>query len=183
MPAGGYADYARVMAALPGTARQIARRTGMDDSGVRRVVRAFWALGLAHPGRRKPATCQHPAEAIWVAGSGPTAEGLRIGKPLRPLVQHIAFKHLWRALEDGATKAELRELTGLTVLTILRALRAMQVHICEYETDALGRPVAVWKLGKKPDVPRPLPPTDCEKWRRYQKRKAWRVLAQQGVVA
>jgi hypothetical protein len=183
MPAGGYEDYGRVMQALPGTARQIAKRTGMQDSGVRRLVRAFWALGLAHPGGRKPATARQPAEAIWRRGDGPKADGVRVGKPMRPLVQHIAFKHLWRALEDGATKAELRELTGLTVLTILRALRAMQVHICEYETDALGRPVAVWKLGKKPDVPRPLPPSDVEKWRRYQQRKAWRVLAQQGVTA
>lgn len=183
MPAGGYADYARVMRALPGTAKQIARRTGMDDSGVRRLVRSLWGLGLMHPGGKQPASKWHPAEAIWKRGEGPSAPGLRVGKPMRPLSQHIAFKYLWKALQDGATKLELQELTGLGQVTIRRSMLVLPVHICEYEPDALGRPVAVWKIGKKPNAPKPAPPSDGEKWRRYQQRKAWRVLAQQGVTA
>jgi hypothetical protein len=182
MPAGGYEDYAKFMLALPGTARQIAKRTGMDESGVRRLARSFWALGLAHPGGRKPAKAHQPVEAIWRIGEGPKADGLRVATPMRPLSQHIAWKYLWRALEDGGTKQELREVTGLGNVTIRRALLALPVYVCEYEVDALGRPVAVWKLGKKPDAPRPAPPTEGEKWRAYQKRKAWRVLAQQGVA-
>jgi hypothetical protein len=182
MPAGGFADYARLMQSLPGTANQIAKRTGMGDSGVRRLVRAFWTLGLVHPGGKKAAGAMHPCEAIWMPGDGPPAEGLRVQCPLRPRPQHIAFKYLWNALCDGATKHELRDLTGLSEPAIRHAMRAIDVRIVEYEFDSRGRPVAVWQAGKGPNKPRPVLLSEGGKWRRYQQRKAWRVLAQQGVV-
>lgn len=184
MPAGGYTDYAKVMRALPGTAKEIAQRTGMGDSGVRRVLRAFWWLKLLHPGDKKPAAQRQSAEAIWIEGDGPRADGVRIGAPMHPLSQHIAWAYLWRALQDGATKPELKELTGLTALTIQRAMKGLgaAVRIVEYERDALGRPYPVWKLGEGNNKAKPKPPTSLEKWNRYQDRKRYRVLAQQEVA-
>jgi hypothetical protein len=57
------------------------------------------------------------------------------------------------------------------------------VRISEYEPDSVGRPVAVWQLGKGQDAPRPVQISERDKARRYEQRKVWRALAQQGVVA
>jgi hypothetical protein len=183
MPGGALADYARILRALPGTAKQIAKRTGIQADGVRIICRRLWWLGVMHPGRKQAAGLRHPAEAIWLIGEGPAAEGLNM-KPRRPLVQHIAFAHLMRALDGGATRPELIRVTGLYRIAVGRALKALgpMVRISEYEPDAFGRPVAVWQLGKGPDAQRPVQISERDKARRYEQRKVWRALAQQGVA-
>jgi hypothetical protein len=184
MPGGAIADYARILCALPGTAKQIAKRTGIQADGVRIIARRLWWLGLMHPGRVRAAGLRHPAEAIWMLGDGPVAPGLRINPPRRPLVQHIAFAHLVRALEGGATRPELHRLTGLHRTAVARVIRAFgpRLHIAEWELDSVGRPVAVWQFGRKPNAPKPKPPSESQKAQRYEQRKVWRALAQQGVV-
>ena len=180
MPAGGFTDYANLMRALPGTARELEKRTGMGDSGVRRVLRAFWWLKLVHPGAAKIGGLRNAPEAVWMLGEGPVAAGLRIGGPVRALPQHISWAYLWRGLQDGATRTELRVLTGMSMISVQRSLKALRpiIRISEYERDSLGRPYPVWQFGKGQSKPRPKPPTPGEKWNRYQKRLQFRAIAQ-----
>lgn len=184
MPAGGFAEYARLMMALPATANQIAARTGMGDGGVRRLLRKFWWLKLVHPGGKRQAGCRHPVEAVWMEGEGPAVQGLRLAAPLRASAQHIAWAVMWRALKDGATKLELQELSGVTGVSVRRAICALGslVHVAEYERDALGRPFPVWKIGRKKSMQKPKPPTHAEKWRCYQARKRVRIIARMPVA-
>lgn len=180
MPASGFAEYARLMRALPGTANEISERIGMGDGGVRRLLRKMWWLKLVHPGGARSAGQRRPAEAVWMLGEGETAARLTLAQPLRAGLQHIAWAYMWRALEDGATRKELETLSGVTAVSVRRALRALSgmIYVAEYERDALGRPFPVYRLGRKKHVPKPTPPTAAEKWRRYQVRKQVRLLSQ-----
>ena len=181
MPTISYADHAKALLALPGTAEDIAERCGMTDRGVTLMFRRMWSLGLVHPGGAEPGRSPHSGTmAVWMAGEGPRAPGIRLGSAMRPLAGHIAFASIWRELQDGGTAHGIAEDTGTNRVSVYRLLAFLReqgaIRIVGYDRDALNRSVAVWALGRGQDVRKRLV-TPSEKHRRYRERITLKPLA------
>jgi hypothetical protein len=181
MPAISYSDHARAILALPGTAENIAERCGMTARGVTIMFRRMWSLDLVHPGGAELGPSPHSGTtAVWIAGPGERAAGIRLGTPMRPLASHIAFASIWQELQDGATIHGIAEETGTSHVTVYRLLADLRrqgaVRIVGYERDAVNRNVAVWALGRGQDVRKRLV-TPSEKHRRYRERLSLKPLA------
>ena len=160
MPAASYADYADILLAMPATANDIARRLGLDDTALRATLRGMLQLGLAHPGMLRIAG--RSREAIWIMGEGQQCPDGRRIRPARPKAHLIGFAGLWRELEDGATSRQACAESGASKVTFVRLLRHLRgrqaAHITAWERDAIGRPVAVWRIGSGRDAKKPTKP-------------------------
>ena len=158
MPANSYCDYARIMLALPGSAVEVAKRAGMNESATRRILRQFWLCRLVHPGDVKLRS--GGAQTIWHAGEGAAHEKATVIKPKRVRSGDVTFAVLWRSLEDGGTVTELARRTGMskdTIFPVLYVLRSKKAaYVCGWEEFSRGRR-AIWTLGEGKDVPKPAP--------------------------
>lgn len=89
----------------------------------------------------------------------------------------MSFAKLTALLMEGAYgRIELAELTGLHRETVINYCKAMKreglIHVCDWEQDRTGRwSIAILKLGKKPDVPKPAPKASTIIKREYLARK------------
>jgi hypothetical protein len=185
MPAYSYTDYARILLCLPGTSEDIAERVGSDKTTVARLMSCLWFLGLCHPGGVRKVKAHSNRTAVWHLGVGDKAEGLRVRKAKRPKAQQIAFASIWRALEDGATARGAAIETGSSHVSLYNVLAVMKehewVHVWTWDRDAVGRPVAVWRIGPGKDAPKPRV-TKAEKARKYRARLRIRALTMLGAA-
>jgi hypothetical protein len=190
MPSGSFEDYARVIAALPGTGAEVAERSGLTEWGAKMLLRQFWDLRMVHPGGVTETGPRAAHTAVWQIGDGERAPGLRVKKH-KPKLNHYSFAVLWRCLEDGATKTEAIEASGLNHNTVRRTLEALHtggaIRVSAWEKDSMGRSVIpVWIAGAGKDAKKPKPKSanESERWRRtYERRQIHLVtmLAQAGA--
>jgi hypothetical protein len=188
MPSASYSDYARIMLALPGTAKQVAERVEMKPRAMLRILRRLWALRMVRPDGRCPdAPANHP-ELRWAAGDGPAVLGARAIKPDRPCAQLIAFSYIWRALKDGDTVPSIVEQSGASRISVYRLLKTLgkNAHVMGWEPHGTRTAVAVWVLG--PGVDAKKPPRKpcaqiCREWRQRQVVKALQFLPAKGRLA
>lgn len=171
----GFPAYCAALAALPGTAAEIAAVIGFTPRGVTGMMRRFWQLGLV-----TPAGIGYRKAVIWKRGEHPAVESIRMGGKARPYANHILFAAMIRALGDARTARQLGEDVGVTLLSAQTAIRHLRaaglVYLSEWGLCSFGRPVAMYELGKGRDVPKP--PRQCNrvKWARYTQRKVHRAI-------
>lgn len=181
MPAASLTDYAGLLLAMPGTARQLSRRTGIGTHGMRVLLRRFLHLGLAFPALEIAAG--NIRESVWQAGSGRPCNAT---KPLRPHAGHIAFSYLWREFEGGATTAGAAKDCGMSKGSALRLLRYLrsrgQAHISGWERDAHNRPVAVWTLGPGVNMAKPVISGVARNRAMRQRRRELEALQMRGAA-
>jgi hypothetical protein len=186
MPAYSYIDYTRLLLSLPGTSEDIANAVGSNKTTVARLMSCLWRLGLCHPGEVRKVKMHANKTAVWLLGNGEKGAGLRVKPAQRPKAQQIAFASIWRALEDGSTAHGIAHECGashVSVYKILGVLReAGRVHISTWESDAVGRPVAVWQLGMGRDAKKPPAKRAGEKAREYRARLRFKALTMLGAA-
>jgi len=178
MPSLAFCDYAKVILALPASADAIAKAVGMTPRGVTTLLRRMWSLRLASPNVVVPTGPKAYPMAIWSASEEPAHPRIRVGRALRPRAHLIAFSYAWRCLESGSTVPSMVAETGLSTVTIYSLFREIRPHIrvCEWEPDALGRPVSVWKLGTGSNKRKPQAKTPTQKSVEHRQRKRYRML-------
>jgi hypothetical protein len=185
MPASSYADLVRVMLALPGSAAEVAERVNMTQRGTTILLRRLASLKLVHIGAIRPTGPRAHPVAVWHEGEGTDNLLTRVGPPMRPRAQHIAFASVWRALQDGATVRQVVEETGVAQVSVYRILWALgsRAKIGGWEKDAQGRAVKAWCVSVPTNAPRPAKLTPGQKWDRYHQRVAFRTMAALGATA
>lgn len=104
----------------------------------------------------------------------------RKGKPQSKL-NALTFAKLTKLLMEGDyTRQELAEETGLHYVSVLRYCRTLRaegaIYIADWRLDGKGNmSLAVYKLGTKPDVPKPIK-TKAQIARDYRGRKAMKEM-------
>lgn len=178
----GWANYADLLAVVherPGTAADIAARSGMNLRALREVLRGLRDGGLIHEGAWRecqPAHCGQRWQAVWTM-HGPPA--LRPG-PLRPPVpaprmpRLAAFCRVVLALMTCAhTPASLADASGATVdrlrpllYRLCHALRLIRVE--RWHTTSAGSwPAPAYRWGpNRKNAPRPKARPASEAWKR-----------------
>ncbi len=147
----------------------VARISGWDDS-IRGTPSAIFAAGCGDsvpPPVSKHGKC---ATTSW-------AKNIKI----RPTVNMVLFASMIRALEVGATVAELTEQSGCNPRTANRFLNhARRIRVAYIESwlkNPTGYPARVFMLGEKRDAPRPKAMTPKEKGlRQYYAKKERKQL-------
>lgn len=182
----GLRRYADILAMLPACADEIAPRIGMTRENVVNLMRRlkrYGVLRIIDWSRRAPG-CQW-AE-VWMLGDGPDAPhpGLFRGGDPKPRGCSLkrfradarAFCDLLHALKDGHVILSLIDITGLhktTTRNLIAYMRSLKlIHVSEWERRFFGggEPMRVYKLGRKPDSPRPKPTGHIEACRQYRAR-------------
>lgn len=182
------ADILKLITASPMTARQVFEQHKTGLVVLRRLLRCMVQLDVAHVSGWDHSIRGTPA-AIFAGGSGenvepplnrdgsatktPWAKGARI----RPSANMIMFGALVRALDEGATVAELVERVGCNPATAARFVNHMRrlglAHIGAWHQSWTGYPSRVFMLGAGRDVRRPKPLDAREKsLRNYHARQA-----------
>ena len=188
----GYRQYARLLGAVakqPATAAEVVERLG------RRIVQAtrdamhrMASAGIMHivEWRQAPSGRSY-LRAAFKAGPGvnapyPLKSKMTVpGARVKPRPEMMAFIGLIRALQEGATRAELHDATGISTHRISGALRELRaqglLHTCGYEPrdGASGCPSEILRFGPGANAARPAPLSDSEKKRRYVRRRAARM--------
>lgn len=170
MPAASFADYAQIMLALPGTLSEISERCRMGRQPVARALKTLHRMEQVHIASvQKRAGTGHPMN-VWADGPGQDAAAVR-SRP-RPIPSLIAFATMWQALREGGTLVGMAQETGISRVSLSRVISANQsrFHVCAWDRSKRGTPVAVWCLGRRPDVPRPEPKTRAEVSREARQR-------------
>lgn len=179
MPAASFTDYADIMFALPGTIQEIAARVNMGRLPVSRALRALKALGAVHASHTITRPQTGHVMAVFSEGEGDSVVASST-KPLKPTATIIAFASMWSALKAGGTLEELAEETGLFRESFRRLIvaRRREFHVAAWDRSARrGTPVAVWRLGRRPDALRPAPKTRAQVSRDCRQRQRMLLLA------
>lgn len=187
MPSASYVDYARLLLAMPGTSEEIGEKAGMTKACAARILVSLWRLGLCHPGGVKVLKVHANRTAVWSVGEGEKAEGLRVKMAARSKAQHIAFAHLWKMLDHGATAHEAAEESGVAHASAYRMIAELKEHglvrIAAWEPDNLGRPVAVWQIGEGASAKKPKAKRAGQKAKEYRARLVYKALTAIGREA
>jgi hypothetical protein len=205
----GWSAYARIYAAVIDKALthiEAAEAVGAGSQSVREILWRMEHLRLVHV----ETWCKHykargPLAARFRAGEGvsapyPSATAVDVpGASLaagNPRSELISFAHIMRALQDGATRADIMDQTGCSHSNLSKLLRTMKglgiVHVCSWQRrcDEPGQPAEVLQLGAGRNAPKPKPIDGAERARRYWVKRRAReagvrvsmALAGQGAI-
>jgi hypothetical protein len=178
MPSASFCDYGRIMLSLPATIGEAAEAAGMAHHGTSLILRQLWTLGLVRPVsselRTKSGTTHRVT--IWSADDLPEVE--HIGKKVRAKPSLIAFASLWRAMEGGGTIKDIVEETGLHTRSIERFITTLRehIHVRAWERSPHKNWAGVYRLGRRPDAPKPPLKTNAQvKFDMRQREKLRRI--------
>jgi hypothetical protein len=180
-------DIFKIITAKPMTAKEIASLHKCRLQILRRTLRSMVQLNIARIVGWDLSIRGTPS-AIFAAGCGDSVAPPigRNGKvstiswakniKIKPTANMVLFASMIRALEIGATVAELTEQSGCNPTTANRFLNhARRIRVAYIESwlkNPSGYPARVFMLGEKRDAPRPKAMTPKEKsLRQYYARK------------
>lgn len=195
----GLQGYARALQAVGRgiTPSELCTRLGCNRITGHSLLWRFEAMGLVHVTAwlppDKPKSCIRPLFAMGEGDSVPRparTKERRKAKTHRPTAELVAFAHVVKALEDGATLTEMHETSGIAksnLALLLRLMRKLKLaHIGAYLSgESGGNPTAVFHLGEGADAKKPRAMTRPEIQKAYRsRRKARRTgVAMTQVIA
>lgn len=163
------------MAALPGSAGDMAKAAGMGRAWAYQVAKQLRRAGLIE-------FSHHVKEGRFVYTHYKLADGTPDLKMRAPLCDQMQVLHkLWRLLAEPMSTRTLCKRSGVGERTvhklILKMRKAGLVHIAEWEFER-AHWHAEYMRGRKKDMPKPKPMTRLELGRRYREGVRNRKLMQ-----
>jgi hypothetical protein len=174
------AGHLRLLAAMPGTAPELAKRTKMTVGGASKLARTLWTVGLCHPAEMVKGKNNQFAPR-WALGEGKAAGNVCPGHPGS---LHAMTAAAIRELMAGATTHDLAESSGCVLQVAQRfateAKRLRLVRVVSWVRTSPHHWVAVYQWGQGENARKPAPITPGERWATQKTRRkanrAWRGM-------
>lgn len=160
----GTVGCAKLVAQLPGTSEQVAKRVGCAwKNVVARSMSDLHRLGLIYRYAVVYTGPKRTAGSVWAFGRAPSVPlpARRLDAKARPSNSAIGLAMLVRSMYEGPkSTADLVRETGLNKGCVLRVLRVLKdgglVHVAEWEKRQ-GSPIPFYAMGRNmPDAEMPM---------------------------